>query len=265
MTMNLDFFLYFRLLFWAAAVEEGTAKSITVFDLLKSGGWVIIPLFFISFLVVALIFYYFISIRISAVWTKDLDRRVENALRKGDLSLVSEVIKNRSEGCARLLKEVIGFLSKHRDADLHSVISVSEAFGNGFASLLNQRILYLLDAGVIAPMLGLFGTVVGILRSFGSIAAEPSPMRTLLLAGGVSQALVSTAIGLIVGITAMFFYSFFRGRVQYLISVFEERSALWVQEIFLLNKKYLSKSSPELKAVGSSPFDEGEDNEEHKE
>ncbi|WP_242524298.1 MotA/TolQ/ExbB proton channel family protein [Methylacidiphilum caldifontis] len=260
--MNLVYFIHNGFLFWAAAAEEGTTKPITVFDLLKSGGWVIYPLFFISFLVVALIFYYFISIRISAVWTKDLDRRVENALRKGEISLVSEVIKNRSEGCARLLKEVISFLSKHKDADLESVVAVAEAFGSGYSSLLNQRILYLLDAGVIAPMLGLFGTVVGILRSFGSIAAEPSPMRTLLLAGGVSQALVSTAIGLIVGIVAMFFYSFFRGRVQYLISVFEERSVIWVQEIYLLNKKY--KTSPELKTVASSSFEE-ENNDEIKE
>ena len=69
-----------------------------------------------------------------------------------------------------------------------------------------------MDVGVLAPMLGLFGTVVGILSAFGHIAQQASPMRTMLLAGGVSQALVSTASGLIVGITAMAFYAYFRGR-----------------------------------------------------
>ncbi|TFE67719.1 biopolymer transporter [Methylacidiphilum sp. Yel] len=263
--MKITYLLDFVFPFLAVLSEEGASKPVTVMDLLKSGGWVILPLFFISFLVVALIFYYFASIRLSAVWTKDLDRRIENALKKQDLLLVAEVIKNRSEGCARLLKEVLNFLSKHKDADLESVTSVAEAFGSGFSSLLNQRILYLLDAGVIAPMLGLFGTVIGILRSFGSIAAEPSPMRTLLLAGGVSQALVSTAIGLIVGISAMFFYSFFRGRVQYLISVFEERSVIWVQEIYLLNKKIQNKLVPEVKAFASGSYEVDESSEENKE
>jgi biopolymer transport protein ExbB len=86
-------------------------------------------------------------------------------------------------------------------------------------------------------MLGLLGTVVGILRSFGSIAMEASPMRTMLLAGGVSQALVSTAAGLVVGIGAMAFYSYFRGRVQNLISLLESQSTVLLHELLLLRKK----------------------------
>jgi biopolymer transport protein ExbB len=101
---------------------------------------------------------------------------------------------------------------------------------------MNQRVVYLMDLGVLAPMVGLMGTVVGILKSFGSIATEASSMRTMLLAGGVSQALVCTAVGLLVGITAMAFYSYFRGRVQYLISLMEGQCATLVAELILLQQ-----------------------------
>jgi biopolymer transport protein ExbB len=59
----------------------------------------------------------------------------------------------------------------------------------------------------------------------------------MLLAGGVSQALVATAAGLIIGIGAMFFYSFFRGRVQHLIALFENETTARVQELMLLRKR----------------------------
>jgi biopolymer transport protein ExbB len=70
-------------------------------------------------------------------------------------------------------------------------------------------------------------------------------MRTMLLAGGVSQALVSTAAGLIVGITAMACYAYFRGRVGHLISILETESTLLVQELIMLSKRHrISRVAP---------------------
>ncbi len=194
-----------------------------------------LPLLFVSVIGLWLIFYALVSLRLSAVWTRDLERRLDAVFRRRDLSVLSELVRKRNEGVARVLRGAIGLYQRYPNADGEAVRSVAQVIGSGIAASLNQRILYLLDVGVISPMLGLFGTVVGILRAFGSIAADPSPMRTMLLAGGVSQALIATAVGLIVGISCMMFYSFFRGRLQGLITVFEERSAIWVQELILLH------------------------------
>jgi biopolymer transport protein ExbB len=130
------------------------------------------------------------------------------------------------------------FLERHPDAESEAIRIVAETEGNRIAASLNQRALYIMDVGVLSPMLGLFGTVVGILNSFGHIASEASPMRTMLLAGGVSQALVSTAAGLTVGITAMAFYAYFRGRVGYLVSILESEGTLLTQELILLSKRH---------------------------
>jgi biopolymer transport protein ExbB len=79
---------------------------------------------------------------------------------------------------------------------------------------------------MLSPMIGLLGTVLGIIRSFGVLGSgQTTQSRDILLASGVSEALVATATGLILGIIAMGFYSMFRNRVQSLISDMEIASA----------------------------------------
>ncbi len=70
-------------------------------------------------------------------------------------------------------------------------------------------------------MIGLFGTVLGMIRSFSVVALDVTATKPGLLAGGVAEALVATAGGLLVGIPAMAAYAYFRGRVQRLIADLE--------------------------------------------
>ena len=71
-----------------------------------------------------------------------------------------------------------------------------------------------------------------------------TPVEAMLLAGGVSQALVSTAAGLIVGITAMAFFAYFRGRVGHLVSILETESTLLVQELIMLSRRHRITRQP---------------------
>ena len=109
------------------------------------------------------------------------------------------------------------------NADFSIVREIAETEGATQAASLQHRIVYLADIGMLSPMIGLLGTVVGIIKSFGVLASRQTAeaSRNMLLAGGVSEALVATAGGLILGITSMAFYAFFRGRVQRLISDLE--------------------------------------------
>jgi biopolymer transport protein ExbB len=218
-------------------------KALTVLELLQSAGWVMIPLLGVSVGVVGLVLYYLISLNPSRITTADLEKKIDAYLEKEDWTGLAGYLRGRPQALARLLRSVLHFVWKQGEADPEGIRAVAEATGSAIVAELSQRVVYLLDLGVIAPMIGLFGTVVGILRSFGSIASEPSPLRTMLLAGGVSQALVSTAVGLIVGITAMLFYSFFRGRVQQLVNLFEERGTFRVQELVLVAKREKGKFS----------------------
>ena len=80
--------------------------------------------------------------------------------------------------------------------------------------MLWQGISYLADVATVAPLIGLLGTVLGMIQAFNVIAFQTAVVKPILLAGGVSKAMVTTAGGLIVAIPAMLFYSYFKGKVQ---------------------------------------------------
>ena len=84
-----------------------------------------------------------------------------------------------------------------------------------------QNISYLADIATIAPLVGLLGTVLVMIQAFNVIAFQTAVVKPILLAGGVSKAMVTTAGGLIVAIPVMLFYAYFRGKVQDISNVVE--------------------------------------------
>jgi biopolymer transport protein ExbB len=210
----------------------------TLLNMLAAAGWVMIPLGIASIVAFTLIIYCFATLTEKSITTPELLERMEPFFENEDLDGLAAYVEQRPQATAQLVSRILKFLERHPDADAESIKAVADAEGNRIVANLNQRVLYIMDVGVLSPMLGLFGTVVGILNSFGHIAAEASPMRTMLLAGGVSQALVSTSVGLIVGITAMAFYAYFRGRVGHLISILEGEGTLLTHELILLCRRH---------------------------
>ena len=202
------------------AVAE-VSKETSLLGMIAAAGWVMIPLALASMLTVTLIIYCFFTLTEKSITTPELLERMEPFFENEDVEGLAQYVAQRPQATARIVDRTLIFLERHPDADADSIRVVAEVEGNRIAAALNQRVLYIMDVGVLSPMLGLMGTVIGILNSFGHIASEASPMRTMLLAGGVSQALVCTAAGLTVGITAMAFYAYFRGRVGNLISILE--------------------------------------------
>ena len=89
---------------------------------------------------------------------------------------------------------------------------------------MTQKLSYLADVAVISPMVGLLGTVLGMIQAFNVIAFQTGAVKPILLAGGISKAMVTTATGLIIAIPAMIFYSYFRGKVQNITSQLENIS-----------------------------------------
>jgi biopolymer transport protein ExbB len=219
------------------AVTE-ISKDTTLLGMVAAAGWVMIPLALASIVTLTLIVYCFFTLTEKSITSPDLLERIEPFFENEDLDGLAAYVSERPQATARIVDRTLQFLERHSDADPESIRIVAETEGNRIAASLNQRVLYIMDVGVVSPMLGLFGTVVGILNSFGHIASEASPMRTMLLAGGVSQALVSTAAGLTVGITAMAFYAYFRGRVGHLVSILESEGTLLTQELILLSKRH---------------------------
>ncbi len=204
------------------ADESADPTKVNVLEILKEGGIMMWPLALLSISTVVLIILFFITIRRSTVVSDRFMRVAESLIRKRDYLGLVGYAHRRGECIARITQKTMDFATKNSDAQFNEIREVAEAEGSRQASTLNQRISYLADIGAIAPMIGLLGTVLGMIRAFLEInTGNVEVVRQMKLAGGVAEALVTTASGLTIGIIAMIFYSVFRGRVQRSLSELE--------------------------------------------
>jgi biopolymer transport protein ExbB len=198
--------------------------SQTVLETLVKAGPVMIPLFLLSIFFVALVVVYFLTIRRGAVVSSGYMATADALLRKRDYLGLLAVSNRHGEAVARVVQKMLDFTTKNPHADFQLVREIAETEGTRVAASLNNRVIYLADIGMIAPLLGLLGTVFGIIHSFGALGSDIGSARYVALSRGISEALVNTSAGLAIGIPAMVFYAFFRGRAQKLISELESAS-----------------------------------------
>jgi biopolymer transport protein ExbB len=164
---------------------------------------------------------YLLTIRRGAVVSSGYMATADALLRKRDYLGLLAVSNRHGEAIARVVQKMLDFTTKNPSADLGQLREIAETEGTRVASSLNNRVTYLADIGMIAPLLGLLGTVLGIIRSFGALGADLGTARYVLLSKGISEALVNTCAGLAIGIPAMIFYAYFRGKAQKIISELE--------------------------------------------
>ncbi len=203
-----------------AALDDGDLR-LDLQEVLASGGVLIYLLGAMSVLALSLILYFALTLSSRRVTPADFLRDMEVLLQQGRFEEIRGACgKNRSPVAAILLSAV-NYSERAGDTDPELLRQVVEGEGIRQAGRLQSQITYLMDIGVIAPMVGLLGTVMGMLTSFGAVALDIHKARPMVLAAGVSQALVTTAAGLIVAIPAMMFYSIFRGRLHKLTGAME--------------------------------------------
>lgn len=198
------------------------APVVTLLEILEKGGIMMWPLGLLSFIGGLLVLFYLFTIRPGAVVTDSFMDLAETQIRKQDyLGLIASSGRT-NQSVARIMQRSMDFATRNPGATFEEVRQVAQAEGVRQAGLLSQRISYLGDVGAIAPMVGLLGTVLGMIKSFQTLGTGAFVgVQQMGLAGGVAEALVTTATGLSIGIPALAFYALFRGRVQKMISEME--------------------------------------------
>jgi biopolymer transport protein ExbB len=205
----------------AAPATPDLPRSSTLLDALLNAGPVIIPLVILSIFSIMLVVIHFLTIRRGAVVSNGYMATADALLRKRDYLGLLAVSNRHGEAIARVVQKMLEFTTKNPGAEFQQVREIAETEGTRVASGLNNRVTYLADIGTIAPLIGLLGTVIGIVKSFSALGADLGSARYMQLSKGVSEALINTAGGLAIGIPALIFYAFFRGRAQRLISELE--------------------------------------------
>ena len=193
----------------------------SVLDAILAAGPVMYVLLALSVFMVMLVVVYLMTIRRGAVVSSGFMATADALLRKRDHLGLLAVSNRHGEAIARVVQKVLDFTTKNPNADFQQVRDLEETEGTRVAANLNNRVTYLADIGMIAPLIGLLGTAIGIARAFSALGGDLGTARYALLSKRVSEALINTCGGLAIGIPAMIFYAFFRGRVQRLISDLE--------------------------------------------
>jgi len=191
--------------------------------MIQAAGWPIWPLIFASVIALALIFERLWSLRQSVVAPAGMvDKVLAEYKRTG---LTPELLtRTAHQGpLGRVLAAGLANIKSPRPVMKEAV----EEVGRIVSHELEQFLTTLGTIAAMAPLLGLFGTVVGMIEIFGSQTAAGS--NPILLAHGISVALYNTALGLIVAIPSMIFYRHFRAKVDALIIEMEQQAIKLVE------------------------------------
>src|SRR5437660_10410334 len=160
--------------------------SETIMDTIIKAGPVMIPLILLSVFSVMLVIVYLMTIRRGAIVSTGYMATADALLRKRDYLGLLAVSNRHGEAIARVVQKVLDFTTKNPNADFQQVRDLAETEGTRVASNLNNRVTYLADIGMIAPLIGLLGTAIGIVRAFSALGGDLGTARYALLSKGVS-------------------------------------------------------------------------------
>ena len=182
----------------------------TLLDMVKAGGWAMVPLGILSVATVGFSVFNFIAIRRSSFIDDSVIEELDAAVKVMDIEKAHEICKSNPSP----VTNTFNFGLDQVRHDNFSTEAVEKAFDNASTKELSGAFIivsYLSIIAAIAPMVGLLGTVSGMVKAFNSIATQGMG-KPELLADNISEALITTATGMSIAIPAMFFFFFFRNR-----------------------------------------------------
>jgi len=190
-----------------------------VFELVKAGGWLMWPIIACSVIAMAIVVERLWIYRRRRVLPTNLVAQIWQLHQKNQLTAAHIQTVRKSSPLGRIL--AAGLMNR-----MHAREVMKEAIEEEGRQVVHELERYLNTLGTIAnisPLLGLLGTVIGMIKVFAAITSH-GVGNPSVLAGGISEALITTATGLSVAIPSLIFYRYFRGKVDELVIKMEEES-----------------------------------------
>jgi biopolymer transport protein ExbB len=197
-----------------------------VFEIVKSGGVFMAPIILASIVAAAIFLERLWTLQVKRVLPHELTEKVWRWVESDQLQNKHILALEQNSPLGKIL--AAGLANRHRDRAI-----IKEAIEDTGRHVVHELERFLNALGTIAsmsPLLGLLGTVSGMIRTFNDITAQ-GVGNPQILAGGISEALVSTAAGLVVAIPSVMAYRFLRSRVESLVVQMEKEAMKLVQSI----------------------------------
>lgn len=201
-----------------------------MFELVKSGGWLMLPIIFCSIVSISIIAERFWSLRREKVLPEHLVASVWNAIKQDNLQRADIEALSKESALGQILSAGLHNRSETRERIKECI----EERGREVVHDLERFLNTLGTIASISPLLGLLGTVIGMISVFAAIT-QHGVGDPAALAGGISQAMITTAAGLSVAIFSLVFYRYFRRKVDGIVVVME-REAIKMVDVLHNNR-----------------------------
>jgi len=200
----------------AAPTDDAGGDDVELIQLIGAGGWAMWPLGFLSVCGVGLVIYNFIVIRKKPFLVPDVVETLKDHMENLRLEEAKVLCEENPSPVTNILYAGLDRVSEDH-VDPEAMEKAMEDSSTEELAAPFIMINYLSIVATLSPMVGLLGTVSGMVKAFRNISAQGMG-NPELLAENISEALITTASGLIIAIPAMFFYSFFKNRYGKLVS-----------------------------------------------
>jgi len=199
-------------------------SSMSFFEILSQGGILMFPLFILSILAIYVIAERWRTLDNSKMDVNSMLNNIESLLKSGSQQRAVQYCEEFDKPLARILKSGIRRLGR----PIRDIEQAIHNAGKKEIYQLEKRMNWLATIASVAPLIGFTGTVTGMIRAFMDIQSLQGNVNPSVLAGGIWEALITTATGLIVGIIALGFYNYLVGKVNRMVFELENASADFV-------------------------------------
>ncbi|HMB73302.1 MAG TPA: MotA/TolQ/ExbB proton channel family protein [Gammaproteobacteria bacterium] len=195
-------------------------------EIVQAGGWLMLPIIACSIAAAAIILERLWTLQHNRVLPKELTGQVSQWVAYRNISAENLQRLHESSPLGQLL--AVGLSNRHADTD-----AIKQSIEDSGRHVVHELERYLNPLGTIAaitPLLGLLGTVIGMIKVFAAITAN-GVGNPGVLAGGISEALITTAAGLSVAIPALIGYRYLRGRIDSLVVQMEKEAMRFLEDL----------------------------------
>ena len=195
-------------------------------EIVKSGGWLMLPIILCSVIATAIVIERMWTLRANRIAPRDLLARVWETVKYRRMNQQQLQTLREGSPLGEILAAGLGNARYGREIMKESIQETASKVIHDLERYLNT----LGTIAAVAPLLGLLGTVIGMIKVFTAIMLQGTG-NAQVLAGGISEALITTAAGLTVAIPALFFHRFFVRRVEELVVTMEQDATRLVEVV----------------------------------
>lgn len=204
--------------------EAASDQSIQLFELLKKGGLIMIPLLILSIIAVYIFIERYFTIKKATKEDPNFMQHIRDFVLSGNIEAAKQLCATTDTPIARMVEKGIMRVGR----PLRDIDAAVENVGKLEVYRLEKNVATVATIAGAAPMIGFLGTVTGMIRAFFNLSQAGNNVDPGLLAGGIYEAMVTTAGGLVVGILAYIFYNVLTSMIEKVIYKLEARSVAFL-------------------------------------